>query len=240
MINSGMVPVPSVGRRFSARRVPGLGDVDPSGSVRLDALARLLQDVATADAEDAGVAPGWVVRRTVINVERWPRLGERIELTTFCSGLGARWAERRTHLKGEGGSVADAAALWVHVDEHGRPARLDAPFLALYSPSAAGRTVRAKLTHGPASASASARPWAIRYTDLDVVGHVNNAASLEAIVDELSLRASGPVRHASIEYPGAIDAGEEVTLRSAASDRRFDVWLTVGDEVRVSAVVVTS
>ena len=234
-----MVPVPEVGRRFSVRRVPGLGDVDPEGVVRLDALARLLQDVATADADDAGVAAGWVVRRTVVVAEQWPRLGERIELTTFCSGLGGRWAERRTHLAGERGSRVDAAALWVHVDKRGRPARLDSQFLSVYAPSAAGRVVRAKLVHGSPPASASSRPWAIRYSDLDVVGHVNNAASLEAIVDEAAGRLPGPVHVASIEYPGAIDAGESVTLRSVTGDRGLEVWLTVGDEVRVSAVVAS-
>ena len=48
-----------------------------SGRVRLDGLARWLQDVAYADVEDAGLAERavWVVRRTRIRVERFPREG---------------------------------------------------------------------------------------------------------------------------------------------------------------------
>ena len=43
-----------------------LGDVDPSGRLRLDAIARYLQDVASDDAADAGLDTGWVARRTLI------------------------------------------------------------------------------------------------------------------------------------------------------------------------------
>src|SRR5712692_217370 len=110
-----MMPVPDEGRRFAIRRVAGLGDCDTFGKLRLDALARLLQDVATAAAQDAGVAPGWVLRSTAVNAARWPDLGERLVLTTFCSGLGPRWAERRTSVSGDRGTCLATRALWIHV-----------------------------------------------------------------------------------------------------------------------------
>jgi len=43
------------GRVFSLTRRPLLGDCAPSGRVRLDAIARWLQDVAYTDVEDAGL-----------------------------------------------------------------------------------------------------------------------------------------------------------------------------------------
>ena len=89
-------------RAFSQARRPGFADCAPSGRIRLDALACWLQDVAYADVEDAGLAAAavWVVRRTRMRVNRFPRFGERFELTTFCSGLGRMWAERRTDIGG--------------------------------------------------------------------------------------------------------------------------------------------
>ena len=86
------------GRAFGQERRPGFADCAPSGRMRLDAIAGWLQDIAYADVEDAGLAQAavWVVRRTRIRVHRWPRFGERFALTTFCSGLGRMWAERRT------------------------------------------------------------------------------------------------------------------------------------------------
>ena len=89
-------------RAYSAepRRPELLADCAPSGRMRLDALACWLQDVAYADVQDAGMdeAAVWVVRRTRIRVNRFPRFGERFDLTTFCSGLGRMWAERRTDI----------------------------------------------------------------------------------------------------------------------------------------------
>jgi hypothetical protein len=41
-------------RAYSHRRTPGFADCAPTGRVRLDAIARWLQDVAYADVLDAG------------------------------------------------------------------------------------------------------------------------------------------------------------------------------------------
>ena len=49
-----MVPVPERGRRFTAERPVRWGDTDRHGRLRLDALARFLQDVANDDTRDAG------------------------------------------------------------------------------------------------------------------------------------------------------------------------------------------
>jgi hypothetical protein len=93
-----LLPLPAAGRTFSAGRTVRLGDVDPAGELRLDAIARYLQDVASDDAIDAGLsnALGWVVRRTMIRIDRPLTVGEPLSLVTFCSGTGRSWAERRT------------------------------------------------------------------------------------------------------------------------------------------------
>ena len=48
------MPLPSAGRTFTGERIVRLGDVSPAGRLRLDAVARYLQDIATDDAVDAG------------------------------------------------------------------------------------------------------------------------------------------------------------------------------------------
>src|SRR5258708_35087424 len=123
---------PAPGRQLSTRGTLGLGDAGPTGRLRLDALARLLQDVAGADSADSGIDPAWVVRRTTIRVPQWPVLGERLELTTFCSGFGPRWAERRTRVVGDRGACVEAVSLWVYVDAGGRPAPLPPEFHRIY------------------------------------------------------------------------------------------------------------
>ncbi len=75
-----MVGPPEGGRVYTHSLRPGLADCAPSGRIRLDALARWLQDVAYADVEDAGVAESaiWVVRRARMHVKRFPRFGSQV------------------------------------------------------------------------------------------------------------------------------------------------------------------
>ncbi|HYF47196.1 MAG TPA: acyl-ACP thioesterase domain-containing protein, partial [Acidimicrobiales bacterium] len=79
-------------RTFSLAATVRLGDVSPRGRLRLDGIARLLQDVATDDAEDGapGADDGWVVRSTTIDVARWPVQREGLRVTTWCAGYGRR------------------------------------------------------------------------------------------------------------------------------------------------------
>ena len=68
-----LVPRPARGRRYAHERRVRLSDTGPDGVLRLDGLARYLQDVATDDWSDASLDPQgtWVVRRTVVRAWRW-------------------------------------------------------------------------------------------------------------------------------------------------------------------------
>jgi acyl-ACP thioesterase len=203
-----------------------LGDVDPVGELRLDAIGRYLQDVASDDALDAALpnALGWVVRRTMIRVDEPAIAGEQVELTTFCTGSGRSWAERRTMLRSDRGASVDAVSLWVQLDvTSGRPARLDGDFFAIYGPAAAGRQVSSKLSlpgRVPDEAR-SAGEWSFRRADLDQFGHVNNAAQLVVFEERLD----GPRRGtAEIEYLGPADADTAYEIRTAGPS----TWLMSG------------
>src|SRR3954464_7980304 len=141
---------PGAGRTYAETRRAGIDTVAPTGRVRLDAIARWLQDLAYRDLVDAGWArpAPWFVRRLRIRAERFPVFTERIELTTWCSGLGPSVAERRTSVRGAEGAAVEAVAQWISVDpETARPAPLDEAFRATYAPSAAGRRSRARAPH---------------------------------------------------------------------------------------------
>jgi acyl-ACP thioesterase len=98
--------------------------------------------------------------------------------------------------------------------------------------------VSARLRHraGPGP-EAAARPWPLRSSDLDVLDHVNNAATWQAVEDELWRQGVVPAR-AELEYRDALDPGDDVVLQSEAGEREVRLWLTVADGVRASATVV--
>ena len=232
------VPLPATGRRVTRERHVRLGDVTSRGRARLDALAGYLQDVAADDVEDAGIVGAWVLRRLVLAVGDPPRYRDVVELTTFCSGSGSRFAERRTTLTVAGRIAVEAVALWVYVDEAGRPARLREWFFDLYGEAAGGRQVRSRLRHPPPAPDATVRSWPLRVSDVDVLDHVNNAASWAAVEDELGRHHAErlPTR-AEMEYRRPVDLDEAIELRTSTRADGVACWLTRGDDVCTSALV---
>jgi acyl-ACP thioesterase len=235
---SELVNAPNRGRIFTQAMRPGLGDCSPSGRIRLDALARWLQDIAFADVEDAGLAQSavWVVRRTRLSVRRFPRFGERLTLRTFCSGLGRMWAERRTTVTGaDGSSEVEAVSLWVHLDPASwRPTPFTGEELAAYGDAAAGRRITARLKHpAPGSARETSR-WTFRATECDIAGHINNAAYWQPLEEELLVGRQEPEQvEAEIEYRTPSQPGEK--LVRSDGDRRWIV--SCEGETHASVVV---
>ncbi len=226
------VAQPASGRKFTGLFKVRLGDADREGVLRLDGLARMLQDVATDDWDDSSIGSSetWVVRRTAVRIAeggRWPRYREDLRVTTWCGGVGAAWAERRTDIAVGARRLVEAAALWVPIDATGHPLRIKPEFLAVYGEAIAGRRVSGRIEAAVVAEGATSRPWPLRRADLDIVGHVNNAAVWQ-VVDEV---VDGPVREVVVTHHGPVEYGHEVTLAAAAGS----LWLLVDGVVRVSA-----
>ena len=231
---SELIAPPTVGRVFTGRRSVRLGDVDERGRLRLDAIARYLQDVATddtADLDDERIGGfSWVVRRTLIEIRRAASLDERVELATFCSGTGRSWAERRTSIVGERGASIETVSLWIRIDPaSGRPTALGDTFIEAYGPAAGGRRVSARLQLAAPPDDTQRQHWPIRRVDLDPLRHVNNAVHwsiVEETLPEVSRRGRG-----EIEYHAPIEPDIDVTR---AVDEQSS-WLLDGDRVLTAA-----
>jgi acyl-ACP thioesterase len=232
------------GRIFDAERPVRLGDVDRRGRLRLDALARHLQDVAADDTVDARVGDSaltWVVRRAAVVVDQWPRYLEPVAYSTFCSGTGPRWAERRTTCLGEAGGRLHAAVLWACIDAGtGRAAALPVEFDEVWGSTTGGRTVSARLVHPPPREPLSEQPWQVRACDLDVLGHVNNAVHWAAVEDEVARLLPDRLPFAAeCEYRLPIELDDAVTLRSRVDGAELRTWMVSPRGVHASARVLT-
>lgn len=226
-----ITPRPASGRVFESGRRVRLADVDPDGRCRLDSLVRHLQDVARDDSADSALSDpmNWVVRRTMLEIRRAPVFEEWLDIATWCSGFGGRWAERRTELRGDQGAVVDGCTIWVFVDAaSGRPAKLPEDFFGIWGETAAGRKVSARTTlPSKWPEDVHEEPWPVRFADLDVLAHVNNAAQWVAV--EEALDRAGCVREpirAELEHGPGVERGTDVSLRWRAVDGGVDTWLT--------------
>jgi acyl-ACP thioesterase len=246
LMESKLVPEPRVGRVYRSQRTIRLADVAVDGRLRLDAMARYMQDVASDDVEDAGAEDElltWVVRRTLIDVEQQFGADRSASLATWASGSGSHWAARRTSITGDAGGHAEAESIWVLLDRvTSRPARLPALFEELYGASGLGRKVSAKLELPPDPVPETLNvPWPIRVSDIDTLGHANNAVYWAAI--ETALRSeregeptAGPMRGV-LEYRRPLDLTSSLELAIARDGLETSVWFVDGGDTAASAVI---
>jgi acyl-ACP thioesterase len=78
-----------------------------------------------------------------------------------------------------------------------------------------------KLTDG------TRRPWPTRRADLDIIGHVNNAAVWAAVTEVVD----GPVAFAALTHHGPVESDRDVTLVTEPGR----MCLMTDGQVRVSA-----
>jgi acyl-ACP thioesterase len=239
-------------RSFTGTRRVRLGDVDATGRLRLDAVARYLQDVATDDVDDADVSGTpddhtWVLRRLAVTVHEWPRFRDSMTLVTWCSATAGSAAERRTTVSEGGGVVIESDALWAFVGPDGRPARLGPEFLERYSPNTPRRRLSTRLQHDVAPPGAVRASWPLRAIDLDVLGHVNNAVHWAAVEEVLRGTADSGDRGAvagnvdgkwvvEMEYRAPLEADDKPDLAVVRTDDGFACWLECDGVARASAV----
>ena len=263
--DTGTPHAPLPDRKEGARFFEGTyrvrtGDVDQDMRVRLDAVARYLQDVANdnIEATDFGASdPFWIIRRTIIDVIRpfsWPA---GITAQRWCGALSTRWTNMRVRLTADHETnrfnpderqpgLIETEAFWINVNDQGVPSRISDDMFEQISAMTDVHRLRWKSINPEKAPVASEvdlpdREHVLRITDFDPFKHLNNAAYLEAIEDELVDHQDlidGPHR-AVIEYLKPIVPGTRLMLRRVREADRLLVWILIGDDFDVVAATVS-
>jgi acyl-ACP thioesterase len=234
------LPLPTTGRTFPARRRVRLSDIDAHGRVRLDSVARFLQDVAIDDVEETGWGlPShlWVVRRIHIEVVRPFLLDREVSLVTWCSAVGTLAAGRRWSVSGDVRGQIEVDSVWIHLGPDQKPARIDG--FGVYAEATGGRSVSTKLGLPDPPSQSMRRPWPLRSTDVDRHGHVNNAAywqAVEHVAAESGFELRKPFR-AMLDFREPVDLGDELELTEHWDGPTLALGFTVDGDVRAVARV---
>ena len=154
----------------------------------------------------------------------------------LCAGCATAPKEPEQRLPEVGTAADDATLVQAFVQQ--QQAQSD----ALFHPAAGGRKVRARLEHPDAPTAVTSRhPFLLRFTDFDVLRHVNNAVYWAVVEDELARRRDlrAPLR-AELEHRVPIDPGTELEVVVEGQSERTALWLrdAGGDALFATATVV--
>jgi acyl-ACP thioesterase len=121
----------------------------------------------------------------------------------------------------------EAASMWVPIDRSGSVVRMRQSFFDVYGEALQGRKVPGRVDTPDLGEIKLRAPWPLRKSDLDVVGHVNNAALWEAV----SQYAPDKPNFVSVIHHASVEADDDVEVVVGESA----LWLCVDGELRVSA-----
>lgn len=200
--------------------------VDPDGLLSFPQLCLFFQETAYnhADHLEFGFKhlkeqqQFWVLSRLLVKVDAYPRWRDRVVLKTWPGGVDGLFALRHFQLESETGEkLAGAVSSWLILDSvrrrPTRPAKLKEAS-HLFPTEKALDTNPTKLKRF--SIDAPGEPFAVRYSDLDLYDHVNNARYIQWVLDSFSRETHKEKRLVEFEVNFAAEAkiGDVVSIHT--------------------------
>jgi len=198
-------------------------EVDESSAARLTSIANYLQEIAYNHANELGVGYQalldrkmvWVLSRMHIEMNRFPIWDEIISVETWPRQIERLFANRDFRINdGEGKQIGKATTQWLVLDsiKH-RPVK---PFEDLFAFPLRTDTALDQVP-GPVNPEGELEfsyTRTVHYSDLDVVGHVNNVKYIEWSVDALpaGLLSEYRITAMTINYLQEALRNEEVSI----------------------------
>ena len=221
-------------------------NVDFMGRWRADEIFVEMQEVAAEHSTALGVGfaalraknLAWVLTRVRLEMNRYPRIGERVRVrTAVAPGSHGIYPRQFAFYSPDGAQLGAASTLWALIDLTARrmanPAALDIP--ALPGDPAPGLPLPGAARMPDAPAVESVRD--ARYTDLDVNGHVGNTRYIGWLLDALGVDVlrDASVKSLTANYAREIRPGARAALSLYRLGDQFGLTAAVDGVPRFSA-----
>ena len=173
-------------------------EVDCHHRLAVLAIFNFMQEAASRHAEALGVSIQqllsenytWLLSRLKIKIVSFPVWKDRIQISTWPSGAQRLFALRDFELLDKDNqTVAAAVSAWLVLDvQKRRPVRI-APFVERLKPLEGDHILPDTLDKLPGlEFRTHEKKVVVRYTDLDINQHVNNASFVEWLVESIPIR----------------------------------------------------
>lgn len=182
-------------------------EAGPDGYLRSSGYLRYAQDLAWIHSESHGFdrewydkrGLTWLVRAVELDIVGEVTYGSELIVSTEVVGFRRVWGRRRSEFRAPGNKrpVAVAITDWVLLNSRGAPTRVPAEIMDVFvEPAAAFTPLR--LDPPPTPVDAVAYPIAVRRSEIDPMAHLNNAAYLDYLDEQL---VAGSLPTASLDVP---------------------------------------
>jgi medium-chain acyl-[acyl-carrier-protein] hydrolase len=206
-------------------------EADMYGMARLDALFSCFQEAAGHHARDLGVGREhlerkgcfWVLSRCWMQIDRYPAWGRKIIVRTWPREVKRLFALRDFQfLSEEGEMLGSGVSAWLILNQDKHRLMRPGPFMQMIPPTREP-AVSGDILEKQANVSdlSELRRFSVRYSDLDVNRHVNNAAYVRWILDSFDAQRHDRFRITAIriDYLSETVLGESIALKAQAVDR---------------------
>jgi acyl-ACP thioesterase len=242
-VDHRLQPRPETGYVFRTSWPVATGDIGANLDLRLDSVARYIQEVGAQNLVDAGEAeehPHWLVQRTVIDVIEPLDFPNDVTFHRWCSALSSRWCTMRVDLVGSDGGRIETEGFWIAINSKTlTPQRVSETLVEKFASTTRVHRLRwAPWLDDPDEVTDQA-PFPLRRTDIDIFEHVTNTAYWHAVheVAPLFPDVCTPPYRAVVEYRRPIKFGEDVTLGWVRRDDEVGISLSVDGDVRAAALL---
>lgn len=208
-------------------------ECDTTQKVTLPGIINYFQDCSTFQSESLGRGAdylrkknrAWLLSSWQVVVERYPAIGEEIEVKTWASGFKGFYGTRNFMMQTtDGERLAYANSIWSFVDiEAGHPARPDAEDVAVYGEEPALEMEYAPRKIKLPKETVSVDTFPVRKYHIDTNHHVNNCQYVQMALEVLTeAPRTGQVR---VEYRKAAVYGDIILPKIAEEEERIVVEL---------------
>ncbi len=216
--------------------------VDDTAQMTVCSLFQLMQEISDRHAAILGAGwfslcergYFWVITKIQLEIHRLPKWTEQVTLRTWVRKSNAATSPRDFEIMDSNGHLLVAAnAVWAILDkEHGYPQRIslfDNGFMPQERCALEGKPMTIKPIALPDTLS---KPKDVRYSDLDINRHVNNARYIQWAFDAVSeaFRQTHRIKGVAVKFIAQAKLGDRyIVCTEPVSDNCFNTAIFSAD-----------
>lgn len=205
----------------------GVRDTDFKSEMKISSILRHFQEAASLHVDKLGIGISdmqannqiaWVLAKIRIEIKRYPKLKEKLTIETWPQLPGTIEYQRDFIVKDENGdTIIKALSSWIIINTDTREIQrsnlVSLSHLAIYTERPLGNLLS---RFKPVKVVRECYQRTVRYSDIDLMGHLNNAKYLDFVLDCFSVYDHKKFTIKSIELSFASEAlpGETISMRT--------------------------